>query len=163
MPKTRGKHNLGQADEELVGAAGDGAEIFAEAEGGDALLERSAVAMEKTLEKGFQAKGASDAVFDVHELSGGEFLPARSYGSLIVQAAKEKLDFGERETHLASEANEENAVEGVRGIAALAAGAMRRGEEAEPFVVADGGGVEASTAREFPNFHVLTCGEKSLT
>jgi hypothetical protein len=136
-----------------VGAAGDGAEIFAEAEGGDALLERSAVAMEKTLEKGFQAKRASDAVFDVHELSGCEFLPARSYGSLIVQAAKEKLDFGERETHLASEANEENAVEGVRGIAALATAAVRRSEQTEFFVVADGGGIQACASSEFTNLH----------
>jgi hypothetical protein len=136
-----------------VGAAGDGAEIFAEAEGGDALLERSAVAMEKTLEKGFQAKRASDAVFDVHELSGCEFLPARAHGSLIVQAAKEKPDFGERETHLASEANQEDTIKSVRRIAALAAGAMRRGEEAEPFVVADGGGIQACASSEFTNLH----------
>jgi hypothetical protein len=44
-------------------------------------------------------------------------------------------------------------MEGVAGVAALAAGALGRGEKAEFFVVADGGGVEAGASGEFTDFH----------
>jgi len=44
-------------------------------------------------------------------------------------------------------------MEGVAGIAALATCALWRSEEAEFFVVADGGGVEAGAASEFTDFH----------
>jgi len=42
---------------------------------------------------------------------------------------------------------------GVGGVTALAAETLGRGEEAEFFVVTDGGGVEAGTAGEFTDFH----------
>jgi len=137
----------------LVGTVSDKAEIFAEAEGGDALLERSAMAMPKVLEKSFQTKRAGDAGFDLGELSGGELFPARADGSVVAEAVEEELDFREGEAHFSGEADEEDAVERVRRIAALAAGAMRGSEEAEFFVVADGGGAEACATGEFTDFH----------
>ena len=44
-------------------------------------------------------------------------------------------------------------MEGIAGIAALAAGPLGRGEEAHFFVVADGRGVEAGAGGEFTDFH----------
>jgi len=109
--------------------------------------------MPKVLEKSFEAKPAREAGFDFGELSGGEFFPARADGSVVAEAVEEELDFGEGETHFAREANEHDAVEGFAGIAALVAGAMRRSEQTEFFVVADGGGVEACAMGEFTDFH----------
>jgi len=135
--------------------AGDEAKVFAKAQGSDALLEGSAVAKLKVLEKSLEAERAGDAGFYFGELAGGEFFPARADGSFFAEAVEEELDFGEREAHFSCEANEEDAVESVRGIAALAAGAMRRSEQAEFLVVADGGGVEAGAVSEFADFHGL--------
>jgi len=115
----------------LVETVSDKAEIFAEAEGGDALLERSAMAILKLLEKGFETEGTGDAGFDFGELSGGELFPARADGSVVTEAAEEELDFREGETHFSGEADEQDAVERVEGIAALAASTVRRSEEAE--------------------------------
>lgn len=109
----------------LMGAVGDEPEVFAEAEGGDALFEGGAAAMLKILQKSFEAKRASDAGFDFGELAGGEFFPARADGSVVAEAVEEEFDFGERKTHFAGKTNEQHSVEGVRGIAALAAGAVR--------------------------------------
>src|SRR5260370_1061581 len=44
----------------LAGAVGDEAEVFAEAKGGDTLLEGGAAAVEQALEKGFESEGAGD-------------------------------------------------------------------------------------------------------
>src|SRR5258708_12826539 len=44
-------------------------------------------------------------------------------------------------------------MEGVAGIAALAAEPLGRGKEADFFVVADGGGVEVGASGEFTDFH----------
>jgi len=134
-------------------AASNEAEVFAETEGGDALLERSAMAMLEILEKSFETKPAGDAGFDFRELFGGEFFPARTDGGVVTEAAKEELDFREGEAHFAGKANEQDAVESVGGIAALAAEAMRGSEEAEFFVVADGGGVDAGAVGKFTDFH----------
>ena len=118
------------------------------------MLERGAAAAEKALEKRFEAERAGDAGFDLGELSGGELFPAWTDGSIVAEAAKKELDLGEGKAHLAREANEQDAVEGVRGIAALTSGTVRRGEQAEFLVVADGRGMEASAAGEFTNLHV---------
>jgi|SRR5690348_3543105 hypothetical protein len=139
--------------ESSAGAIGNEAEVFAEAEGGDALLEGGAAAAEKALEKSFEAEPAGDAGFHFGELSVGEFFPARSDGSVVAKAAEEELDFGEGETHFSGEADEQDTIEGVGRIAALASGAVRRSEEAEFFVVADGGGVEACALGELADFH----------
>jgi hypothetical protein len=87
------------------------------------------------------------------ELAGGELFPAGADGGVIAEAAEEKLDFAEGEAHVGGEADEEDAMEGVAGVAALAAEALGRREEAEFFVIADGGGVEVSARGEFTDFH----------
>lgn len=107
------------------GTSSDEAEVFAEAEGGDALFEGGAAAVEEALEKSFEAKRTGDAGFDFGELSGGEFFPAWADGGAVAEAAKEEFDFGKGETHFSGEADEQDAVESVGGIAALAAGAVR--------------------------------------
>lgn len=137
----------------FVRTAGDEAEVLAEAEGGDALLEGSAAAAEKALEKSFEAKPTGNAGFDLGELLGGKFFPARADGCVVAKAAEEEFDFRQGETHFSGEANEQDAVESVWGITALAAGAVRRSEEAESFVVADGGGVKACAVGEVADSH----------
>jgi len=117
------------------------------------LLEGGAAAAEETLEEGFELEGAGDVSLDFAELAGGEFFPAGAYRSVIAEAAEEELDFAEGETHVSGEADEEDAREGVTGIAALAAEALGRNEEPEFFVVADGGGVEAGGRGELADFH----------
>ena len=105
------------------------------------------------MEEGFEFEGAGDVLFDFEEFAGGEFFPARANWRVIAEAAEEELDFGEGEAHVGGEADEQDAMEGVAGIAALATCALWRSEEAEFFVVADGGGIEAGAASEFTDFH----------
>jgi len=119
------------------------------------LLERSAMAMLKVLEKSFETKPAGDAGFDFGELFGGEFFPARTDGGFVTETVEEELDFREGEAHFSGKTDEEDAVESVGGIAALAAGAVRGSEEAKSLVVPDGGCVEASAMGEFADFHVM--------
>jgi hypothetical protein len=93
-------------------------------------------------------------LIDFDELASGEFFPARTDRSVVAEAVEEELDFGEGETHFGGKANEEDARKGVTGIAALAAEALRRGEETEFFVVADGGGVKAGGRGKLADFHL---------
>jgi hypothetical protein len=51
-------------------------------------------------------------------------------------------------------------MESVAGVAALASGALRGGKEAEFFIIADGGGVEASAGGEFADFHRMAPGSR---
>lgn len=48
----------------LFGVAIEGAEVFAEAEGADTLVERGAAAPEETLEERFELEGAGDVLVD---------------------------------------------------------------------------------------------------
>ena len=133
----------------------NGAEFFAKAEDVNALPKSGAAAAEETLEKGFELEGAGDIALDFDELAGGKFFPTRADGSVIAEAAEEQLDFGKRKVHVAREADEEDAIEGIGRIAALSADALWRGEEATLFVVTDGGGVEARERGELADFHGL--------
>ena len=90
---------------------------------------------------------------DFGELAGGEFFPAWADGRVVAEAAEEKFNFGEGETHFGRETDEENAREGVSRVAALAAFAVGRGEEAAFFIVADGGGVEVGGRGKLADFH----------
>jgi hypothetical protein len=92
-------------------------------------------------------------LLDFVEFARGEVFPAGADGGGVAEAAEEELDFGKGEAHVRGEADEEDAMEGVAGIAALAAGPLGCGEEAHFFVVADGGGVEAGAGGEFTDFH----------
>jgi hypothetical protein len=111
------------------------------------------VAAEEALKEGFEFEGAGDALFDFDKFPGGEFFPAGTDGSVIAEAAEEELDFGEGETHVGGKADEQDAVKGVAGIAALAADPLGRCEEAAFLIVADGGGVEIGARGEFTDFH----------
>jgi hypothetical protein len=140
----------------LLLAVGDKAEIFAEAEGIDALLERGALAVREAMEECLESEGAGDVLFDFDELFRCEFFPTGTDGDVVAEPTEEEFDFAEREAHVAGEADEKNAMEGVAGIAPLAPEALRRCEEAEPLVVADGGGVEAGAGGKFADFHVVS-------
>jgi hypothetical protein len=135
------------------GTACEAAKIGAEAETLDADLKRSAAAVQEMLEEGFEAQRALKIFIDLSDLPMGQFFPARADGEIVAEAVEEELDLAEIEVHLAGEADEEHAIEGVTGITALAADALRDSEEAHSFVVADRGGVEAGLAGEFSDFH----------
>ena len=121
---------ISNATEDSTGAAGDESEVFAEAEGADTLLERGAVTASEALEKSLEFERAGDILLDFGELSGGQFFPAWANRGIVAEATEEEFDFAKGEAHLASEADEQDAMEGVARIAALAARALGRGEEA---------------------------------
>jgi hypothetical protein len=117
------------------------------------LLERSAAAVEQILEKRFQTERAGDAVFNFGDLFRGEFFPARADRSILPKAAEEELDFGERKTHLGGKANQQDAVESVRGVTTLAADTVGRGKQTEPFIVADRRSAETGAVSKLADFH----------
>jgi hypothetical protein len=83
----------------------------------------------------------------------GEFFPAGAHGSAIPKAAKEKLNFGESEAHVAGEADEKDAMERFGRITPLAAETPGWSEETHFFIITDGGGVEIGAASELADFH----------
>ena len=109
--------------------------------------------MEEALEKGFELKGAGNGLLDFDELASGKFFPPRADWGVVAEAAQEKPDFSEGETHFGGKADQEYARKSVACIPALAAFALGRSEEAAFFVIADGGGVEAGAAGELADFH----------
>jgi hypothetical protein len=87
------------------------------------------------------------------ELACGEFFPARADGRVVPEAAEEELDLAECEAHVAGKADEQDAMKSVAGIAPLAADTLGGGQQADFFVVADGGSVEVGTGGELTDFH----------
>jgi hypothetical protein len=150
---SRGKFRPTPLKKSLLSTGRESTQVFAEAQGADALLERGAMAMAKALKERFELEGAGDVLIDFDELTGGEFFPTRADGSVVTEAAEEKLDLGEGEAHIAGETDEEDAMQSFGRVAALAAEPLGRGEEATLFVVTDGGGVAASAAGELTDFH----------
>jgi len=132
----------------------EGAEVGAEAEALNADWKGSAAAMEEMFEERFEAKRALDAVFDFRDLATSEFPPARADGRVFPQAGEEELDFAEGKAHVAGEADQEDTMEGITGIAALAADAVGGGEKPELFIVTEGRSVKAGAAGEFSDFHL---------
>jgi hypothetical protein len=110
--------------------------------------------VEEPVKERLEIEGTSDILLDFGEFAMGQFFPAGADGGVVAEAAEEEFDFGEGEAHVAGKANEEDAVDGVRRVAALAASAMGRGEKAAFFVIADGGGVKAGAAGKISDFHV---------
>lgn len=98
---------------QLRAYGGEGTQVFAEAEGADALLERGAVAALKATEERLELEGAGDVLLDFGELPGGEFFPARTDGRVVAEAAEENLDFCECEARVAGKADEEDTIKGV--------------------------------------------------
>jgi hypothetical protein len=138
-----------------LGGAREAAEVRAEAEALNADPQRGTAAVQEMLEEGFEAERALEILIDLDDLPMGESFPARTDGGVFAEAVKEELDLVESEIHVASEADEQHAVEGVGGVAALATDALGGSEEAHFFVVADGGGVEAGAGGKFPDLHLF--------
>jgi len=118
--------------------------------------------MKQIPEKSFQTERAGDAVFNLREFFCGELFPTRTDRSMIPEAAEEELAFGEGETHLAREANQQDTVESVRGIATLAADTVGRGEQSDTFIVADRGGLETGARGKFADFHGTSPGAATM-
>lgn len=102
-------------------------------------MKRRAVAVREAAHKFFETMRTDDDLAHFDNFPGGEFFPARADGCGLANTAEEGFDFGERETHFTSEADEENAVERFGRVAALAAGARGRREQADFFVITNGG------------------------
>src|ERR1700739_2258008 len=109
--------------------------------------------MDEALEKGLEAERPGDAIFDFGEFFGGEIFPARADGHAVAKAAEKKLDFGEGEAHFPGETDEQDTINSIGRIAALAAETLRRREEARFFVVADSGGIQTGATGKLTNFH----------
>jgi|SRR5260370_13028009 hypothetical protein len=97
--------------------------------------------MQKVFEERSQAPRALDAPLDFLNLSVREFFPARPDWGVVPQAIEKNFDLAQRESHLAGKADEEHAVECVRGVPPLAAGTVGRREQSASFVVTDRGSV----------------------
>jgi len=70
-----------------------------------------------------------------------QFFPARTNGSVVLQSIEKNFDLAQRESHLAGKADEDHAVECVRGVPPLAACSVGRREQSTSFVVTDRGSV----------------------
>ena len=70
-----------------------------------------------------------------------------------MEAVEEELDLRQAEVHLYRDADKQDPVQRVAGIAALAIDALGGRKQARPFVVADGRGREVSACGEFSDFH----------
>jgi len=97
--------------------------------------------MQKVFEERFEAPRALDASLDFLNLSVREFFPAGPNWGVVPQPVEKNFDLAQCESHLARKADEEHAVECVRGVPPLAAGTVGRGEQSASFVVTDRGSV----------------------
>jgi hypothetical protein len=97
--------------------------------------------MQKVFEERFQAARAADALIDFLDLSVREFVPARPDWGVVPQPVEKHFDLVQRESHLARKADEEHAVECVRGVSTLAACTVGRGKQSASFVVTDRGSI----------------------
>lgn len=132
----------------------EGAETGAEAESGDALMKLDALAARlQPLKEVKKPSGEEQSLLEFGDFARGKFAPASRDGSVFSKAVKEELDFGERKVHFAGEADEQHAVQGVGRIAALAAGAFGGREQADAFVVTDGGSGDTGLSGELADFH----------
>jgi len=126
---------------ERFGAASDESKAGTETEALDTDLKRHARAVQEVFEERFQAPRSPDVPLDFLNLSVGEFFPARPDWRVIPQPIEKNLYLAQRESHLARKADEEDAVECVRGVPPLAACTVGRGEQPASFVVTDRGSV----------------------
>jgi hypothetical protein len=118
-------------------------------------LKRGAAAAEQVFKQGFQAERALDVIFDFAELATRQFFPAGADRSIVSKTVEEEFCLLEGKAHFAGKADEQDAVESVGRVAALAVDAMRRGEKAHFLVIADRGSVDAAASGEFSDLHFL--------
>jgi hypothetical protein len=129
-------------------------ELPAEAETGDALVEAdTGAAGLEALEEAEEAAGEEEACLELGNFVGGELAPAGGNGGSRAKTVQEELNFGKRKVHFGGEADEEEAVEGFWGVAALVVEAVGGWEEADAFVVADSGRRETGLGGEITDFH----------
>jgi hypothetical protein len=88
-------------------------------------MELNAMAMLQALQEIDQAFCKFLALLQVGDLAGREFTPARRDWGVFAEAVEEESDFGEGEVHLGREADQQDSIEGIAGIAALAGDAFR--------------------------------------
>jgi hypothetical protein len=159
FPEYRGA--VGQSKAKPFGGAGgwrsvpEGAEPRAQAEAGDALVELYAAAVLQAAKEFEEALRFGQALFQFGDFGGGKFAPARGYRSVFTEAVEEEFDFGEGEIHFRRETDEQDAVQRVGGIAALAVEAIRGGQQAELFIVANGRSIDSGVFGEFSDFHAF--------
>ena len=84
--------------------------------------------MQKVFEERFQVPRAPDTLLDFLNFSVRELFPPRPDWGVIPQSIEKNFDLAQRESHIAGKADEEHAVECVRGVPALAARTVGRGE-----------------------------------
>jgi len=99
------------------------------------------VAVREAAQEFFKTMRASHHLAHFTDFAHGEFFPARTNRSGFTNAAEECFDFGKREPHFACEFDEENAIERFGRVAALATAADGGWEQADFFVIANGGRV----------------------
>jgi hypothetical protein len=132
-------------------------EARAKAEALDADLKRSTAAMEEVLQERFQAAGTADVFLNLADLAVSKLFPARADRRVVAQSMQKEFDFAESKTHVTCEANQKHAFDGIAGVTALPASAVRSGEKTHFLVVADGRCIEARATGELSDFHgVLT-------
>jgi len=117
-------------------------------------MKGAAAASQEALEEFLHAAGSGDAFLHFDDFARSELLPARADGSAVTEAVEEEFCFAKGEAHLTGEADEQKAIESADGIAALAANAIRGGQEARLFVIADGRGIKAGAGGELPDLHL---------
>ena len=123
-------------------------------------MELDAAARLEPAEKIEEALGLRETVLQFGDFGSGEFAPASGDRSVLAKTVEEEFDFGEGEVHFTCEADQQNAIEHFAGIAALAADALGRREQAQLLVIANGGRRQASLGCEVPDFHsffLLAC------
>ena len=103
----------------------DGAEAGAQAQSRDTPVELDAAAVLEAFEELEEALGLREAVPHFGDFAGGELAPAGGDRRVFAETVEEEFDFCEGEIHFAGEADEQDTVEGVGGVAALAADAVR--------------------------------------
>jgi hypothetical protein len=129
-------------------------QALAAAESLDANLERCAPAAEKVFKKRFQTQRLFHGAMHFFDLAMSQVPPAGPYGCVISQACEEHFDFSEGKAHVTGKADQQHSVQSFVGVAALAAGTVRRREEAYLLVVADCRGIQAAALGKLANFHV---------
>ena len=92
-----------------------------------------------------------DGVVHLFDFGVSQFLPARAYWGVVSQAGQEEFDFCKGETHVGGKADQEDAVQCVSGIPALASDAVWCFENAQVLVITNGRWFEASATGKFPN------------
>ncbi len=109
----------------------------------DACLQRQAVAHERCFEESFHPLGLADECLNFRQFLFRERLPTRPRGRFRAEAMQERGDFRDGEAHPLRHADDRQALQNVLVVATATIDARWYREQADAFVVADGGGANA--------------------